>query len=87
VGLYTRRLHRWGVLAGWAVGMGLGSWMMWKMDFKSVYPLHLGGLTVPGYAALWALVANFVVAVLATLAFDAAGADKGADRTEASDYA
>jgi len=86
VGLYTRRLHRWGVLAGWAAGMGTGTWMVRAMQFKSVYPLHVGGLTVPGYAALWALGVNLAVAVAATFAFDAAGAARGTDATEAADY-
>src|SRR5215472_2712812 len=27
VGLYSRWLHRWGLLAGWAVGMTVGTWM------------------------------------------------------------
>jgi len=86
VGLYTRRLHRWGVLAGWAAGMGTGTWMVRAMQFKSVYPLHVGGLTVPGYAALWALGVNLAVSVAATFAFDAAGAARGTDATEAADY-
>jgi SSS family solute:Na+ symporter len=59
VGLYTRWLHRWGLLAGWAVGMTLGTWMAWTLSFKApVYALHFGASVVPGYAALWALIAN-----------------------------
>ena len=87
VGLYTTRLHRWGVLAGWAAGMGSGTWMVRAMQFKSVFPLHVGSLTVPGYAALWALAVNLVVAVVATLVLDAAGAARGTDATVAADYA
>jgi hypothetical protein len=42
VGLYTRWLHRWAVLAGWAVGMAVGTWMAATLEFKStVYPVHL----------------------------------------------
>jgi SSS family solute:Na+ symporter len=86
VGLYTTRLHRWGVLAGWAAGMASGTWMVRAMQFKSVYPLHLGGLTVPGYAALWALAVNLAFAIAATFALDAAGAARGTDATVAADY-
>jgi SSS family solute:Na+ symporter len=88
VGLYTRRLHRWGLLSGWAVGMGLGTWMARELSFKgNVYPLHIGGLTIPGYAALWALCANFATAALVTLVVRAMGVEEGADATKEEDYA
>jgi SSS family solute:Na+ symporter len=87
VGLYTRWLHRWGLLAGWAAGMALGTWMAAALEFKgTVYPLHLGGLTVPGYAALWALIANLAVAVAASAVLNALGVEKGEDRTVEADY-
>jgi solute:Na+ symporter, SSS family len=56
------------------------------MQYKSVYPLHLGGLTVPGYAALWALGVNLAACVAGTLALNASGAAKGTDVTSAADY-
>jgi SSS family solute:Na+ symporter len=87
VGLYTRWLHRWGVLAGWAAGMALGTWMAAALQFKgTVYPIHVGGLTVSGYAALWALIVNLAVAVVASVALNAAGVDKGEDQTAEGDY-
>ena len=87
VGLYTRWLHRWGLLGGWAVGMGVGTWMARSLGFKgNVYPLHLGGLTIPGYAALWALLANLAVAILATVPLRALGVAEGQDATRAEDY-
>jgi SSS family solute:Na+ symporter len=87
LGLYTRRLHRWGLLAGWAAGMGVGTWMAATLGFKgSVYPLHLGGSTVPGYAALYALLVNLGVAGLASAALHAAGVAGGKDATAAADY-
>ena len=87
LGLYTRRLHRWGLLAGWAVGMGLGTWMAATLGFKAtVYPLRLLGATVPGYAALYALLANLVVAALASAALGAAGVARGTDATAPADY-
>jgi SSS family solute:Na+ symporter len=87
VGLYTRWLHRWGLLAGWAVGMTLGSWMAYELAFKStVYALHVAGRTVPGYAALWALIGNVVVACVVTVALDVLGVSRGEDATKREDY-
>ena len=64
VGLYVRLDPR-ALLAGWAAGVGLGTWMVAELGFKaSIYPLHLFGLTVPCYVALSALLANLVVGVL-----------------------
>jgi solute:Na+ symporter, SSS family len=87
VGLYTRRLHRWGLLAGWLTGMTLGTWMARELAFKAtVYPLTIGGLVIPGYTALWALIANFAVAAAVSAALGAAGVANGQDATRAEDY-
>jgi SSS family solute:Na+ symporter len=87
VGLYTRRLHRWGLLAGWATGMTLGTWMASTLAFKgSVYSLTLGGILIPGYAAFWALMANVSVALAVTAAMNAAGIAPGEDATRPEDY-
>jgi SSS family solute:Na+ symporter len=87
VGLYTRWLHWGALLAGWAVGMTVGTWMAWTLSFKApVYALHLGGSVVPGYAALWALIANLAVAVAGTAVAKALGAVPGKDATAAGDY-
>ena len=87
VGLYTRWMHRWALLAGWAVGMSIGTWMAWSLSFKApVYALHFGPSVVPGYAAVWALVANLVVAVAGSAALNALGVARGRDATEKGDY-
>jgi SSS family solute:Na+ symporter len=87
LGLYTRWLHRWGLLAGWAVGMAVGTWMAWTLSFKApVYALHVGARVVPGYAALWALIANLAVAVTASVVLRALGVDAGKDATARADY-
>ena len=87
VSLYTRWLHRHGLLAGWAAGMAVGTWMCSTTGFKSTtYALALGGLRLPGYAALWSLIANLVVAVLATLVLGALGTERGQDETKPEDY-
>ena len=87
LGLYTRWLHRWGLLAGWAAGMGVGTWMTAVLQFKgTVFPLHLGAATIPAYAALWALLVNLAVAAVASAALRAAGVAPGEDATQPADY-
>jgi SSS family solute:Na+ symporter len=43
VGLYTRWLHRWGLVAGWIVGMGLGMWMLSQIPNPATNHKHFGG--------------------------------------------
>ena len=87
VGLYTRWLHRSGLLAGWAAGMAVGTWMASTLGFKgSVYAVHAFGRAFPAYAALWALWVNLAVAAAASLVLRALGVPAGRDATEAGDY-
>jgi SSS family solute:Na+ symporter len=86
IGLYTRWLHRWALLIGWAVGMLAGTAMAVSQNFTSVYPLQLGGVSVPGYAALYALILNLVVSVVLTWAFNAMTVESGRDETAEQDY-
>ncbi len=83
LGLYTRRLHRWGLLAGWGVGMAVGTWMAYRLNFKStVFPLPIVHRTVPAYVGLWALSANLVVATALSALFHKLGTGAGHDVTE-----
>jgi SSS family solute:Na+ symporter len=87
VGLYTPWLHRWALLAGWAIGMWVGTSMVHSLAFKgSVYALRIGGTSVPGYAALWALLANLTATVLLSALFAAAKVPPGEDATRREDY-
>jgi solute:Na+ symporter, SSS family len=86
VGLYSRWLHRWALLAGWALGMLAGTAMAVSQNFVSVYPLRIGDMTIPGYAALWSVILNFAVAIVGTLVLNAASVATGADETTAVDY-
>jgi SSS family solute:Na+ symporter len=68
LGLYLRMLNGWALLAGWAVGMGLGTWMASTTSFKAaVFTLSFAGVSVPGYIALWALLANVLASVVLSL--------------------
>jgi SSS family solute:Na+ symporter len=47
IGLYTRWLHRWGLVAGWVAGMGLGVWMLYQIPNAAGTKLHFGGSAFP----------------------------------------
>ncbi|MCB8957778.1 MAG: sodium:solute symporter [Nocardioides sp.] len=91
IGLYTRWLHRWAVLAGWAAGMAWGTWLAYGV--ASPTQKHFGGPLVflPGtetkvYIALLAFGLNLVVAVVATVVLRAMNVAEGVDQTRPQDY-
>ncbi|MGH8541225.1 MAG: sodium:solute symporter, partial [Stenotrophobium sp.] len=86
IGLYTRRLHHGALIAGWGAGMSAGTWMAASQQFKAIYPLHLGGVTIAGYAALYALLLNLAVTVILSLLAARLGWHGGADGTVPTDY-
>jgi len=47
LGLYTRWFHRWGLVAGWVAGMGLGMWMLYQIPNPATKHLHFGGSAFP----------------------------------------
>ena len=55
------------LLAGWAVGIVGGSWLVWPDGLKPVQALTIGGSTITVYTGLLALAANIVVVVLVNL--------------------
>lgn len=86
-GLYTRWFHRTALFWGWAAGMGVGTYMAIAQSFKSsIFPVTLFGVTIPAYAAVWALLVNFIVAIVLTWVFRAGGLSQGNDRTAPQDY-
>jgi len=71
LGLFTRSFNAPALLLGWAVGTAVGTYMAATQGFtSSVFPLQLGGLTVPGYAALYSVLANFLVVAALAPVFD-----------------
>jgi SSS family solute:Na+ symporter len=87
LGVYTRWFNSWALLLGWAAGIGTGTAMAIAVNFKSAYPLALGGWTFPGYIAVYTVILNLVAAALLTPLFNALGAQRApADRTSAADY-
>ncbi|HZJ12196.1 MAG TPA: sodium:solute symporter [Methyloceanibacter sp.] len=63
LGLYTRSFNARALLIGWAAGTAVGTYMAATQGFvSSVYPLEIFGVTLPGYAALYSVVINFLLA-------------------------
>jgi SSS family solute:Na+ symporter len=87
LGLFTRWFNSWALLVGWAAGIGIGTWMAALTGFKSAnYALTIAGFTIPAYAAIYALLANVMVAILGTLVINALGTAETRDATVAADY-
>ncbi|MEO7422153.1 MAG: sodium:solute symporter, partial [Ornithinibacter sp.] len=93
LGLYTRWFHRWGLLAGWAVGMVYGTWQAWNVANPRAGTEHFGGSLSPipvigqlGYIALTAFALNLLVAAVVTLVLRATNAPAGEDETIRGDY-
>jgi len=87
VGLYSRWLHRWALVAGWAVGMVVGTLMASSQDFAPTYPLELFGTTINAYTGIFALAANLIVTIALTLLLrHGAKARDDADETRPEDF-
>jgi solute:Na+ symporter, SSS family len=84
IALYTRWFHRYGLLAGWAVGMTVGTWIAASQDFVPVWEVPLIGATA--YTALVALALNLVVAAVLTLVLGSRGRADELDETRAEEY-
>ena len=88
LGLFTRVFNGWALLAGWAVGIASGTWMAGTLGFKSTtYSLHLFGIVMPGYAALYSLILNLAVSAVLSLLLNAVASDRHRDVTVLEDYA
>jgi SSS family solute:Na+ symporter len=75
------------LLLGWAVGIGVGTWMAVSLKLaSSIYTVHLFGYAVPGYAAVWALVVNLVVSIVVSVLVRMIGLTRSHDHTKPEDY-
>jgi solute:Na+ symporter, SSS family len=101
LGLYTRWLHRGGLIAGWIAGMVTGLLLVYNIPKLNpdgtVARAHFGGssfaLSKFGldtksaiYAGFLALLVNLVVAVVVTLILRAMRVAEGVDGTAETDY-
>jgi solute:Na+ symporter, SSS family len=95
IGLYTRALHAWGLLAGWAAGMIAGLYMLYdtpnavtgKAHFGGAQyllsKLHLGDGKTTVYTGILALALNIIVAIVVSVFVRG---KKLEDRTSPDDY-
>jgi len=83
--IYTRWFNDWALLIGWAVGTVVGCWMFVSANLTPTYILVLGGLSIPGYAALYTVVLNLVVVIVLTPLLNAMSGQRF-DATAAADY-
>jgi solute:Na+ symporter, SSS family len=97
LGLYTRWLHRGGLIAGWVAGMSLGIWMLYDIANPTTGRKHFGGSAFPLsdfgfdtkltiYVGFVAVAVNVLVAVIVTLILRATKTPAGVDGTTADDY-
>ncbi|MGE5136728.1 MAG: monocarboxylate uptake permease MctP [Gemmatimonadota bacterium] len=93
IGLYTRWLHRWALVIGWAAAMVYGTIVAYNQPAPGVAGSHFGASTamVPGlghtvYIALTALIINLVVAVVLTAIFRMLSLPAGQDETTPDSY-
>ncbi len=90
--LYTRWFHKWALLAGWAVGIVYGTIEAYQV-INPISGKHFGGslAEIPGlgdmgYVAMTAFLLNLVVAVVLSVALNAAKVPNGSDETTTGDY-
>jgi len=97
LGLYTRWLHRGGLIAGWAAGMAIGMWMLYNVPNAATKRAHFGGSAFPLakfgfyspktiYVGFVAVLVNLLVAVIVTFILRATKTPDGVDGTTADDY-
>jgi SSS family solute:Na+ symporter len=97
LGLYTRWLHRGGLVAGWVGGMAAGLWMLYEIPNAKTKAAHFGGSAFPlsklgfdtkttVYVGVLALLVNLVVAVVVTAILRAMKVADGVDGTAETDY-
>ncbi|GGI19320.1 MAG: sodium:solute symporter family protein [Oxalicibacterium faecigallinarum] len=66
-GLFLQWFRAPALLAGWAVGLGAGTWMAFADGIKPVHTLVIGDASYTVYTGLLALTLNIVVAVVLQL--------------------
>ncbi|MBV8779378.1 MAG: sodium:solute symporter [Alphaproteobacteria bacterium] len=85
IGLYTRWLNEKALLAGWLVGIVVGTGLAAAQGFTPVTAVPVGSHVLPSYTALATLLLNFVVAIVLTPLFNATAA-RGIDETRVEHY-
>jgi SSS family solute:Na+ symporter len=69
--LFTKWLHRWALLCGWALGIASGIYMFTTAHNSAVYTWVIAGHSFGVYSALSSFALNIVITVILTLVFRA----------------
>lgn len=90
-GLYTRWLHRWALLLGWAVGMIYGTTMAYRQSSLTTHhfgsPLAFFPFTdTKMYIAVSAFIFNLLTVLVFSAIFNAIKVSNGVDQTSPEDY-
>jgi solute:Na+ symporter, SSS family len=86
IALYTRWFHKYALMIGILGGLAVGGSMAVAEKFASVYPLVIGGVSIPVYIAIAALVVNLFLSVVFTFVFRMLAVADGEDLTTPLDY-
>src|SRR5918911_943676 len=97
IGLYTRALHAWGLLLGWAVGLTWGVIMVYQTPDPATGKAHFGSASyalshfgfntkATLYSGIIALAANLLVAIVVSAVLRVVRAPQLEDQTVADDY-
>jgi SSS family solute:Na+ symporter len=92
IGLYTRWLHRWAMIVGWAAGMAYGTVAAYHQSTATVHHFATSTSKVPLwhqslYIGFSALVLNLVISVVLTVILRAVyPSSAGVDETAPTDY-
>jgi solute:Na+ symporter, SSS family len=92
IGLFTRWLHRWALIAGWAVAMVYGTVEAYQQSTPTVAHFASSVATVPllgqsAYLGLTALVLNLIIAIVGTVVLRIVHpTSAGVDQTSPEDY-
>jgi solute:Na+ symporter, SSS family len=89
IGLYTRWLHRWALLIGWAAAMAYGTIEAYRTPGGG--QAHFGASTAPIlghviYIAIAAFIINLAVTIVLTIVFRAVRLPAGTDETQPAQY-
>ncbi len=87
LGLYTNWFHRRALLIGLLSGLAVGTWLVVQQNFlSSITTISFGGINLPIYAAISALVVNLLVSVTLTPLLRYLQVDAGEDATIPADF-
>ncbi|MBV9257173.1 MAG: sodium:solute symporter [Ktedonobacteraceae bacterium] len=86
IALYTRWFHKYALIIGILGGLVVGGGMAIAENFASVYPLVIGGVSIPVYIAIAALIVNLALCTVFTLVFRLLAIPSGEDLTTPLDY-